>query len=340
MNSLKTILKKILPHSLIVQLNSLKSGNNFTLFMYDYFRFRSSYSKSYRSKKEQNLTARIIFSTHSLEKGLSYTNIRYNFGKSALESLHKAMSQYKSLGYSTKTKAWKNALSVLREYSEVHKTNNSNPQFLEAIFYDFTDEIYSDTSNMGGTVLISKESKIDNKIKSFKDLFNGRCSVREYSSRQISLTQLKDCINIATKAPSICNRQTSRVRIVQDENTIESILGIQNGLVGYGTPKSILIVTTDTRSYVSPAEHNQVYIDGGIFAMALLLAIEYEGLAACALNTMFNIKKDRLMRKTLNIGSHENFIMIIAVGHFKDNVKVPKSFRYTADDIITLVDAA
>ena len=124
----------------------------------------------------------------------------------------------------------------------------------------------------------------------------------------------------------------SRVRVVTDPRKIEKLLDVQGGIRGHSTPPALLVVTTDIRNFVGANERNQVYVDGGLYAMSLLLALEHVGLAACPLNTMFSPTRDRQMRK-LTASDHEAFILFISVGNFRDQVASPKSFRYEGTDV-------
>jgi nitroreductase len=69
--------------------------------------------------------------------------------------------------------------------------------------------------------------------------------------------------------------------------------------------------------------------------MALLLALEYKGLAACPLNAMLSVAREKSIRSLVSFPESESIIMFLAVGNFKPEIKVPKSFRYSAKDIAT-----
>ena len=80
-------------------------------------------------------------------------------------------------------------------------------------------------------------------------------------------------------------------------------------------------------------ERNEGYVDGGLFSMSLLYALEARGLAACPLNTMFSEQVDRKTRDLLDIPDNEVFVMYIAVGHFKETSKICRSQRFGLDRI-------
>lgn len=168
---------------------------------------------------------------------------------------------------------------------------------------------------------------------SHADLFADRTSVREYAARPVQPELISEAIGICSKSPSVCNRQPYRVRLITDTKQIESILAVQGGMTGYSTPPALLAVTTDIRDFVGMNERNQVYVDGGIHSMALMMALEFVGLAACPLNAMFSRSKEKQMRSLLGT-QHEAFIMFIAVGHFASSSQAPKSFRYDEDKLV------
>lgn len=140
------------------------------------------------------------------------------------------------------------------------------------------------------------------------------------------------------KTPSVCNRQSSRIRLITNPKLIKNTLDVQGGYRGYKYPQVLLLLTTDTSSFVDIKERNQVYVDGGLFAMSLLTSLEYVGLAACALNAMFNLEAELNVRQILNIPENENLIMFITVGNFLEETPYPKSFRYTGKEITKILD--
>lgn len=308
------------------------------VFSYDRRRFIAAYAPRVIHRNTQSqLEGRMTFYAHSIEKGLSHDKVRYGFGGRALTRLAKSMSVYKEKGYPLESKAYMNALSVLKAYIVLHEDAQQDvTHLLSAFSADVLDEARSCKSTLGGVVAIDGSEKKGNRNKNFKDLFTGRWSIREYADSPVDLDLVHEAIEIATKAPSICNRQSGRVQIIADRDTIKKALDIQMGMTGYDLPPVLLAVTTDSSSFVDLTERNQVYIDGGLFAMSLLLSLEYVSLAACSLNAMFPVGRDKKMRHLLGIPSNENIIMFIAVGNFKDAHKAPKSFRYTGEEIVRI----
>lgn len=93
-------------------------------------------------------------------------------------------------------------------------------------------------------------------------------------------------------------------------------------------PPVLLLVTSDIRAFMNNGERNEPFVDGGLFSMSLLYALEAYGLAACPLNAMFNLSQDRQTRELLDIPDYEFPVMYIAVGNFPESVPVCYSTRY------------
>lgn len=308
--------------------------------MYDYemIRFKKNFG-SKDSKKESQIESKLIFYSHSLEKGLSHINFRYGFGVNALINLKKNLVDYVSLGYSKENLSYKNTISCLAAYKQKHvELENKTPEIFDELFSDFEKEIKESYTQIGGYSIVKKDEKKENRNKNFKELFNDRVSVREYSDEVVDLNLIKEAIDISTKTPSVCNRQSSRVRIITNSETIKETLTIQGGYSGYKLPSVLLLVTTETGSFIDYTERNQIYIDGGLFAMSLLTSIEYVGLAACALNAMFGLKTENKVRNIIGIPENENLIVFITIGNFLDETPYPKSFRYPGETITKLIE--
>lgn len=91
-------------------------------------------------------------------------------------------------------------------------------------------------------------------------------------------------------------------------------------------------------AFIRANERNQPFIDGGLFSMSLLNALEFEGLGACALNAMMDKKTEERIFEILKIKSNDRLIMFISVGNFKNEVKVPVSLRNNLEDIINIIN--
>ncbi|QGM92322.1 hypothetical protein GIR35_14255 [Enterococcus faecalis] len=327
------LLKKKLPKAVVEKLRIVKGYfNSYRLFELDRKRFLTYFSKK-NSNKEENIKAQLIFYGHSIEKGLSRQNIRLGFGKSVVIKLLEYMEKYDKLGFDKQNYCYLNSISIMRKYIELHEQNYFDLDYIPIRYNGMLNKIKESNTEVGGIVEFDLKSRLNRKEVDFKYLALNRYSIRDYDSSDVDLGMLNEAIEIALKSPSVCNRQSARVYVINDKKEIKELLNIQGGFNGYELPPCLILVTSDIQDFIDICERNQPYIDGGIFAMSLIYALEYQGFATCTLNTMFDRKKMKKTRNLLGISESENLIVYISVGNFKNKYSVPKSFRYPMSEI-------
>ena len=169
----------------------------------------------------------------------------------------------------------------------------------------------------------------------FSQLVGARRSVRHYSSEPVSLSILEEAVKLAQQSPSVCNRQGAKVWWVLRREKIDEILALQNGNRGFGhLAKVLLIVTCDLGVFEGAKERNQVFIDGGLFAMSLLYSLSYKGLGACPLNWCVDVDRDKELHKITNIPRDHRVIMLVSVGHVPNEFSVAVSQRHELKHIL------
>lgn len=333
---MKEAIKKILPDSTVIKVKNMK--NSYRLNKYyknDLNKFKKGFTIDLKHASESQLGTRLIFHAHALEKGFSHENFRNNFGSKALHDLSETINYYNESNFNKKNLKYKIALSSIHNYINIHEENKCDTSFLEDIFQkEILEEAKNTDLSLSGIDYVQSKEKNDNKKLNFKELAQNRHSVREYSLESLDNDSILSAIEIAMKTPSVCNRQPSRVYLLRNQGLIDKILKIQAGYTGFGTPPALLLVTAKNSSFIHPIERNEGFIDGGLFSMSLLYALEYEGLGACALNAMMSDKQEKAVKDILSIEDEEVLIMFITVGRLKDKVKVPKSKRLDPEMIL------
>lgn len=307
------------------------------LYDRDEERFRSAHFTEAETASQKQLASRLIFSSHSLEKSLSNDGFEIGHGFMVVRLLIGFLDIYKERQYDKNHLAYINTLSVLGAFYDRHK-GTQYAQEIESIFGDWWPVIKKCKSTIGGAESIPIKGKQNNNKKNFKDLAEGRFAVRTYANKSVNKKDIEEAIEIALKTPTVCNRQPVRVRVMYDKSVIAKVLEVQGGLAHYTTPPVLLLITADDSSYVGINERNQGYIDGGLFAMSILYALEYKKLAASPLHAMFETGRDLTIRGLLNIPDNEKLITFISTGHFSEANNVCKSFRYPIDFIMTESD--
>lgn len=336
---IKSSLKKILPRSVVDAIKS--SANSLALIRELIFqgkKFNQYYSRQAPKQPEQ-LKTRIMFLTHALEKGLSHSDFRFGFGKHIFVELPQLLSNFEEVDSNYfENVVYKECMSALAEYIRVHEEKNVDISWQKSCFTDKQLELIANAKpDDGGTIIIQAKDKLENSKLTFERLIRNRHSIREFSTVPVPLEKVKKAIDLAMYAPSVCNRQSSRVYIITNEQTIKQALRVQGGFVGYPMPKTLLLVTSDLRAFMNVYERNECYTDGGLFSMMLLLSLESLGIASCPLNTMFSHRINDMTREIVGIHDYEVPIMYIAVGQFPQAIKTCRSARYDGSDI-TFID--
>jgi nitroreductase len=115
------------------------------------------------------------------------------------------------------------------------------------------------------------------------------------------------------------------------------IFSIQGGFRGYELPKQVIITTVDFSAYTGIGQNQMCYIDGGIYVSHLLLALEYEGIAACPLNNVMGNKNEKRLIQAINAGKFEKIAAIIPIGVFDEDNIVGKAPRVPVSERVKYI---
>lgn len=290
---------------------------------YNYFKYSSVFSKNTFYKKESD----IIIAYHSIEKGFLYENIKPRFAKNKVEFIISAIDHIVNFDKAKINGQVLVAINVLTKYYEYHLLKNVDiNDYFSRIKYEEYKKYSKDSF-----VPSHKVSKIEfykNIKKSFLDFSKSRKSIRDFNGEIISFQEIEQVINLANSAPSVCNRQSSKVYLTNDKEKIDGILKIQGGFTGYEkNVKQILVLVSNKNYFYSIGERNQMYIDGGIYLMNLLYSLHFYGIAACPANWGKCVSDDKKMRKYLDIPMQEQIICLIPIGYARNEISYANSER-------------
>jgi nitroreductase len=306
-------------------------------FTYDakrYFTF--SQSGRYDLGKEQ-LEARILQKAHSIEKGLSLPEVRPWFGKEALSELCARMSEYLARGFDVNDPIFRKGGAAIAAYRLHHGDRRlSLPAELRFIEQHAAEQA---DANAGGVMKLTAREVRARARGDFADVALSRHSVRMFAPGHVSDDEIREAVRLAQKSPSVCNRQSSSVAIVRSPRLKAAALEIQGGNRGFSEQISCLIVVSGTLSAFRDArERNQVWVDGGLFSMSLMFALHFQGLGCCPLNWSAERQRDRALRRLLRIPQEQAIIMLLAVGHLREEYEVASSPRRKIESAIRVIE--
>jgi nitroreductase len=70
--------------------------------------------------------------------------------------------------------------------------------------------------------------------------------------------------------------------------------------------------------------------------MSLIYALHSLGLGTCCLNWCATVERDRELKRIVRIPESEAVIMMIAVGHIAETLKVARSVRRSVEELLII----
>lgn len=306
----------------------------------DLWRF-SVYNTSIKPEGcKRKLGAIIVRTAHGLEKAFSLPDVRLGFGSTNCHLLIERCNIY-IIKYGVDDIV-SNAVGVLNYYRQYHIKHSfelevSLTEKIE-VLSAVARHVKTDSVSWGGVKTVKKSDILGIVLSfDFAAFANARSSVRSFGPGVIPHSYLKTAVNIAMKSPSVCNRRAWRVNMYQGER-LRKILEVQNGNRGFGHLLEQAVLIVGVLSSYSNQERNQVYIDGGLFAMSLIYALHSQGIGTCPLNTAFSLSSSQKFRRAAGLRRDEVPIMIVGFGWLKEKYAVTVSPRADPDAIIRLVE--
>jgi len=335
----KTVAYKALPSKLkYLVANRSALLEMYQDYSYDYNRYRKhAMIKETAGNTLSQLKSRLLMRSHSLEKGLSLSSVKKAFGTERIRDLDDALSEYTLQNIPISAVEYRQAISSINKYCEFHeKIFDLDAKAVHPALSKWISK--GDDYLIGGTRIVYKRDICKSSSVDFDEFSKSRYSIRQFKSGLIDVERLRKSVQIAQKSPSVCNRQSTRVLIVQDSKILKSALDIQAGSKGFTDEiEQVLFVLGDLSCFTGSRERNQVFVDGGLFAMSLLYALHADGLATCSLNWSACRKQDSALRSLYIINDSETIIMMIAVGYMKEQFSVAYSARRDTDDVLRAI---
>ena len=306
--------------------------------LYDMARYlRHSPPPRSRARERRRLEALLFLHFHKIEKTLSLPSPPRPFGTSYLGELLDLLDQWQRTIGDPLAVAFRGAEGALRQYRDVTGTELSRefPALAARLDRFLATQGCEGETNGGSRRLTAAEFRAASGNGAFERLAAARHSVRHFSPEPVSEEAVTRAVRIAQRTPSVCNRQAWRVHVYSSPADKEAVLRTQDGNAGFGHEAArVLLVTGDARAYVTSGERHQAYVDGGMFAMSLVYALQAEGIASCCLNLCNYFFQDVAVHRVCRIPAWELPIMMIAIGHPPPEFGVAASPRRDVDEVL------
>jgi nitroreductase len=256
---------------------------------------------------------RLVIESHAIEKALTLGAPRPLFGRKKIDVIVRMLDGYDPQYSSLPAEM---ALGALLKYIEFHHANQIQDKYLDQLSAFCTR--YSDRYGLkpsGGTKRPTPPIQVQERDACARFL-QSRSSHRRYTKALLQEDVVARVVRVAQSAPSQCNRQATKVYFYQDHEWIVQLLALQAGAAGFDKEvPNLFILTSDIAAWGGGRQRNQLYIDGGLFAMQLLLACHSEGVATCPLNLATWNRVEADIKRLAKIPKGERLIMMIAAGY-------------------------
>lgn len=315
---------------------ALNHAGMFLEFYQDYKNYKRWNYNNPAVKTRAAQESKMLRQTHMIEKGMSLSAPRKGFGQQKIKELFEMMDQYLKLGYPSDGMPFQDAIIVLNAYVQMQrKLGYENADMIEKLkSYDK----YRIDGLTAGIKHDTRENLLSNADKPFPEFFYSRHSMRQFDSKIINIEDIKKAIKIAQKAPTACNRQASKVYLYTDKEINAALGELIAGNTGFQQEvQNYLVVTADVSAFYDTFERNQVYVEAGLFSMALVEALHYYGIGSCILQNGEYYKKNRKFKDICkNIPENERIILFVAIGYYKDEFSYAVSLRKNVEDVFVV----
>jgi nitroreductase len=285
------------------------------------------------TKHAKDSSALLRRNIHRLEKGIVMQPRRKVFG---LKFIHETIDCYKKCIVNREIcdDELKWAHSVIENYMDVVDLNNKT---IHEAFNKFKSIDSSRISNETSFIPYESSRRAISTITDSEllNLFKQRRSTRWYEDKQVPYEKLVQAVNMASYAPSACNRQPFKFYIINDPTLARETAAIAMGTAGFSNNiQSLVVILGDLSYYPAERDRHVIYIDGSLAAMQLMLALEVLGLSTCPINWPDIEKLEKKLEKKLKLPTYLRPILLLSVGYAKSDGMIPYSQKKNAEVLI------
>lgn len=166
-----------------------------------------------------------------------------------------------------------------------------------------------------------------------------RRSVRWFKQEPVDVNLIRRAIDLASLAPSACNRQPFQFFISDKPDVATDIARLAMGTKGFAENIPCLIaVVGDLSYYAEYRDRHIIYIDGSLATMQLMLALETLGLSSCPINWPDIEKREAKMAKRLKLAAHQRVVMLVAIGKADPSGLIPYSQKKSHQQLMKPIE--
>lgn len=269
----------------------------------------------------------LLRENHVIEKGMSMRHPKLGFGQEKVQVLIARLGLFYQLHGDKEFLIY--PLTTIKSYIAYTKSRHVAIDDIEENFTQLLKSCSINVDSLGeraGIKLVDKEEIQRNAADNFAKLVENRHSIRYFSNELPSRDKIEKALALAQRTPSACNRQAWRTHVYFGEYS-HRILTMQGGCHGFTSDiHCSIVVTADMNAFLA-YEPFQQYVDGGLYAMNLINALQSVGLGTIPLSCGFYRDRLRALKGLMSIPANETLIVIIGLGELLPQFNVAVSSR-------------
>lgn len=276
---------------------------------------------------------------HRLEKGIAAHRLRH-VDTFAAEYIEETVADFSTLaknGIDTNFYKW--GSDVLTTYFSIV----ANTEKMAALKEKF-QSISASTAGPGDTITeavpyaFNKLPPLTLTYDQLTTLLHRRHSVRWYNDKIVDDGIIQQAVSAALTSPSACNRQGFSIYCLKGDK-LEEVKKLKLGFEIFAEHiHTFLFIVGDLSAYVEERDKHLIYVDGGLFAMSLMLAFETMGVSTCPVNFPDIAWLDAEMDRILELSPYQKGVMLLSIGYADANSPVPFSAKKQVDEVLKFVN--
>lgn len=276
---------------------------------------------------------------HRLEKGIAANRLKHvdTFAADYIEETIDDFSTLAKNGIEANFYKWGN--DILAAYFSIvantEKTTLLNEKF-QAI--TVSTDISCDTATESIPYAFDKLPPLTLTYYQLNALLHRRHSVRWYNDNIVSDDLIRKAVASALTSPSACNRQAFSVYCLKGDK-LDEVRKLKLGFEIFAENiHTFIFIVGDLSAYVEERDKHLIYIDGGLFAMSLMLMFETLGVSTCPINFPDIAWLDAEMDRILDLSPYQKGVMLMSIGYADATSPIPFSAKKHVDEVLKFVN--
>ena len=280
-----------------------------------------------RQDNERDMHTDLLVRVHAIEKGMSIGHVRPGFGQPKALAIIRDLNTYLQRGGDRLFAA--QACGILLNYCKFCSMRGDKMEVIKESLDTLMLRWHIDASDGdgGGVVQLAHVDVSSGARGDYSRLSQHRYAVRDFGDAPVDLSKIEQALKLCERTPSACNRQSWRVHVFTEPSLKNRLFALQGGCRGfYEDMQCAILICVDAKNYAFP-EFQTGYVDGGIYAMNLMYALNYCDLATIPLTLGLKESSLRQIKRQMKLPDNEIPVLLIGVGTYKEHFRVAASAR-------------